>query len=363
MLANHVEALGAARRRRGASSAFARAIDCERPRRSRSRARVTVNATGGGRRSLLEPLGLATGMPLLKAMNLVTRRDAGDEALGGRSASGRNLFLVPWRDRALFGTWESTRRVPPRRRSGVTTRDVAAFIGELNQAFPALDLTLDDVTLVHRGVVPAVVADGARRARGPRAGSRPRGRGHRRACSPSPARSTRPPAASPSASPTVLVEARAAGGALPDGDDAAAGRRHRATSALAIADGAARVRRRAAERHDSASRRRATDRATATCWSSPPTRPRLARRVSRDDSPVIGAELVLGRRATRWRSTLADAVIRRTPLGALGYPGDAAPQRAADDRRHGTRLVGRATAQEIARAFYGRDSREFVADT
>jgi glycerol-3-phosphate dehydrogenase len=28
-------------------------------------------------------------------------------------------------------------------------------------------------------------------------------------------------------------------------------------------------------------------------------------------------------------TTLADAVIRRTPLGALGYPGDEAVQRAA----------------------------------
>ena len=28
--------------------------------------------------------------------------------------------------------------------------------------------------------------------------------------------------------------------------------------------------------------------------------------------------------------TLADAVIRRTPLGALGYPGDIAVDRAAD---------------------------------
>src|SRR5262249_15112585 len=39
----------------------------------------------------------------------------------------------------------------------VTEADVAGFLTELNQAFPALDLTLQDVTLVHRGVVPAAV--------------------------------------------------------------------------------------------------------------------------------------------------------------------------------------------------------------
>ena len=46
------------------------------------------------------------------------------------------------------------------------------------------------------------------------------------------------------------------------------------------------------------------------------------------DSPVIGAELVLAARK-EMALTLADAVIRRTPLGALGYPGERALERAA----------------------------------
>ena len=40
--------------------------------------------------------------------------------------------------------------------AGATEDEVASFIRELNQAFPALDLTRSDVTLVHRGLVPAV---------------------------------------------------------------------------------------------------------------------------------------------------------------------------------------------------------------
>src|SRR3982751_2273251 len=122
-------------------------------------ARVTVNATGARVDRLLQPLGLATAIPMLKAMNLVTRRDAGEEALGGRVAAGRYLFLVPWRERALFGTWESDLPCDPDDTS-VAERDVASFIAELNQAFPALDLTLADVTLVHRGVVPARMTGG-----------------------------------------------------------------------------------------------------------------------------------------------------------------------------------------------------------
>ena len=44
---------------------------------------------------------------------------------------------------------------------------------------------------------------------------------------------------------------------------------------------------------------------------------------------MIGAQLVFAARH-EMVSTLADAVIRRTPLGALGYPGDVAVDRAAD---------------------------------
>ena len=46
-------------------------------------------------------------------------------------------------------------------------------------------------------------------------------------------------------------------------------------------------------------------------------------------SPVIGAELIWAVRR-EMAVTLSDVVIRRTPLGAMGYPGDSATERAAD---------------------------------
>ncbi len=52
-------------------------------------------------------------------------------------------------------------------------------------------------------------------------------------------------------------------------------------------------------------------------------------RGSRSDSPVIGAELIWAARH-EMAETLCDAVLRRTPLGSLGYPGDEAASRAAD---------------------------------
>ena len=47
-----------------------------------------------------------------------------------------------------------------------------------------------------------------------------------------------------------------------------------------------------------------------------------------EGSPVIGAELVWAARR-EMVVTLADAVIRRTPLGALEYPGDQTVEHAA----------------------------------
>src|SRR5262245_55138786 len=127
------------------------------------RATITVNASGGRFRPQ------AAGKPprpLLKAMNLVTRRDASDEALGGPSGSGRNFFLVPWRARAVFGTWESRTLCAPDEASP-SEQEVQEFLKELNAAFPALDLRRDEVTLVHRGAVPANVRkDGSARLAG-----------------------------------------------------------------------------------------------------------------------------------------------------------------------------------------------------
>jgi len=137
------------------------------------RARLTVNCAGAGVNTVMGLFGVRREIPLAKAMNLVTSRPASEMGLAAparagaaslaeaRSAkadkpagTGRMLTLVPWHGRALIGTWHSD----DFRRPGDVTVDeaeVAAFIEEANSAFPALKLTRSDVTLVHRGVVPA----------------------------------------------------------------------------------------------------------------------------------------------------------------------------------------------------------------
>lgn len=287
-------------------------------------ARLTVNATGGRVDGLLKPLGIATGIPMLKAMNLVTRRDAGGEALGSRSPSGRNLFLVPWRERALFGTWESDRTCDPDDTS-VAERDVAAFITALNQAFPSLDLSMADVTLVHCGVVPAAVHGGRVGLEGHEQIRDHAAQGIEGLLSVAGTKFTTARGVAERVTDTVMaklgrrpVACRTAVTPLPGGNLRDIG--------LAIADA-----------------RRDFDRGLPTdtiphLIAAYGSRYRDVMEIAAErsdwktriasDSPVIGAEIVLAARK-EMAPTLADMVIRRTPLGALGHPGDAAVAKAA----------------------------------
>jgi glycerol-3-phosphate dehydrogenase len=321
VLANYVDATMpiVGRRRIGG----VRAIDRQSGGELAIAARVTVNATGSEVDRLLDPVGAPTRLPMLKAMNLVTRREAGENALGGRSRSGRYLFLVPWRGRALFGTWESER--PCDGRATVTPGEIAAFIADLNYAFPSLDLTLADVALVHRGVVPARVGphgraslDGSEQVRDHAAD------GLDGLISVVGTKYTTARAVAERVTDLVLaklphvpVPCRTATTPLPGGRDVAlsvsevrrdqeAGVPIDTISHLVAAYG---------------SRNRdvldiATDRPD---WRSP-----LA-----DDSPVIGAQLAWAVRQ-EMAVTLCDAALRRTPLGAVGFPGQTAAARAAE---------------------------------
>jgi glycerol-3-phosphate dehydrogenase len=123
------------------------------------RARMLVNAGGPWAATLFDRGGVRTPWPLLKAMNLVTSRPARRTALVGASRSGRALVLLPWKGRTLVGTSESSDLRQPGDQ-GVSRPEVAAFIEEINETFPALGLKQDEVTLVHRGIVPAAMVNG-----------------------------------------------------------------------------------------------------------------------------------------------------------------------------------------------------------
>jgi glycerol-3-phosphate dehydrogenase len=291
-------------------------------------ARITINATGGSVDALLKPTGASVGVPFLKAVNLVTRRDAGEEALGGKSKSGRHLFLVPWRERALFGTWESARACSPDDRS-VSSAEIASFIDELNHAFPSLDLSAADVTLVHRGIVPAVQKSRGRvslegheivRDHATDAG------GVDGIVSVAGTKYTTARAVAERVTDLILVKLQRPKVACRTAITPLPGGSVRDVS-LAIAE--------ARREHDAGlpsdtiphlihafgSRYRDV---LEIAGGRQELRTRLAA-----DSPVIGAQLLWAARH-EMAVTLADAVVRRTPLGALGNPGELALTRAAD---------------------------------
>lgn len=166
VLVNHASARGALKD--GARVIGMRVRDALSGAEFDVRASLTINAAGaraGEVAKMFGVTGAAADVPLVLAMNLVTSKPASDMALAAAAAgspagtpgahAGRMLTLTPWHGRALVGTMQRDEFA-----SGpdalVTTQDVDRAIAEANAAFPALKLARKDVTLVHRANVPAV---------------------------------------------------------------------------------------------------------------------------------------------------------------------------------------------------------------
>jgi glycerol-3-phosphate dehydrogenase len=123
------------------------------------RARMVVNAAGPWGATLMVGPDAGRRWPLLKAMNLITSRPARKTAVVGATRMGRALVLMPWQGRTLVGTGESIDEREPGDQSA-SREEVNAFLADVNETFPALGLGLDEVTLVHRGIVPAARTKG-----------------------------------------------------------------------------------------------------------------------------------------------------------------------------------------------------------
>lgn len=146
-LANYAAATGLLRSGRKVTGLRVR--DVEKGGELEVRARMVLNATGPGVNRLLAHAEIRPpSTPMLLGMNVVLRRPVvRTHAIGARSA-GRYLFLVPWRDRAMVGTAYDPADAAPE-------AALVRFLGEAARAFPWAGLELADVSLVHRGLVPA----------------------------------------------------------------------------------------------------------------------------------------------------------------------------------------------------------------
>jgi glycerol-3-phosphate dehydrogenase len=122
-------------------------------------ATLVVNCAGAWSDQLLAQVnGASTGptFHLSTAINLVTRQILPDVAVGlpsrwqGRS---RTLFVAPWRDCSLVGTWHApyAGRTPDYR---VDETTIGECLAEVNTAYLGACLTRQDVRQVHMGYLP-----------------------------------------------------------------------------------------------------------------------------------------------------------------------------------------------------------------
>jgi glycerol-3-phosphate dehydrogenase len=156
-LANYVEAEGPLRE--GARVVGVSARDVLTGEGFDIRGRVVLNCAGPWVGPIMREFGVRQARPLQKAMNIVTARKLTTIGLASRTPSGRALFMVPWRAGALLGTWHSSRPAPGVD-ADITERELEIFVDECNRVFPSIRLSPDDVTLVHRGLVPAAPQPG-----------------------------------------------------------------------------------------------------------------------------------------------------------------------------------------------------------
>jgi glycerol-3-phosphate dehydrogenase len=128
-------------------------------------ARLVVNCAGAWSDEIL---GLVEGgiqapvFRLSTALNLVTRQIVRDVAVGLPSTwqgQSRTLFVAPWRDCSLIGTWHAHYggRAPLYQWDEQT---IAACLAEVNAAYPGAHLTREDVRQVHMGYLPAEPSEG-----------------------------------------------------------------------------------------------------------------------------------------------------------------------------------------------------------
>jgi glycerol-3-phosphate dehydrogenase len=157
-LVNYVDAVGILRE--GGRAAGIRAKDRLSGQDYDVSSTATLLSAGSGLAPLLAAAGVEKpAPPLLRAMNVLLDRPARDIAVAAADGGGRMLTLVPWRGYALVGTHQSREPVA----AGESVPPGAALdemLATVNKVFPPLRAERRHIRLVHHGLAPAVVANG-----------------------------------------------------------------------------------------------------------------------------------------------------------------------------------------------------------
>jgi glycerol-3-phosphate dehydrogenase len=120
------------------------------------RARVTIDASGPWLGEI-ERTALIAGGPLAlaKAVNIiVARRIFGETAVGVEAArGGRLIFFVPWRSGTMIGTLYLPHEGPPGA-CALTARELELMVNEVNRIHPAAELAPEEIRFAHAGLLP-----------------------------------------------------------------------------------------------------------------------------------------------------------------------------------------------------------------
>jgi glycerol-3-phosphate dehydrogenase len=120
--------------------------------------KLVINCAGAWSDNLLGKISLSSHFGTSVAMNLTVDRIWPDIAAGlpsqpAKGKPSRILFIVPWRNKSLIGTWHIPWNGSPNEFQ-ITEAAVQAFLDEINSAHPVLRLTLKEVQHVTWGFLP-----------------------------------------------------------------------------------------------------------------------------------------------------------------------------------------------------------------
>ena len=153
--------------RSGDKISAARVTDRLSGEQFRIRARTYLNATGPWTDALLsqenDTRNVLPGIYSRDACFVVKRKFDHDISLAlmGQtrdpdaflSRPARHVFIVPWREYSLIGTWHKVVEPQPDQ-IGIDATEVDEFIDEVHAAYPDLEISRSDVTMCNWGLVP-----------------------------------------------------------------------------------------------------------------------------------------------------------------------------------------------------------------
>ena len=124
---------------------------------------MVINCAGAWTEGLLEKAALHSKYSTSVAMNVIVNQVWSDVAVGltSQPVTGKPpqvLFIVPWRDRSMIGTWHIPWQDVPNTFK-LNEPMVQEFLEQINSAYPPLKLSLQDVLHVNWGFLPVNKAD------------------------------------------------------------------------------------------------------------------------------------------------------------------------------------------------------------